>query len=107
MNLSTVTPQHVTSASGTIAIASTSTSITTQRMLSDAPASAQELIQTAHEVISTADMIALASCLVLISSFAWNIYSSRKKQQMDEKFYILRQQELELEKEKFLREINN
>ena len=107
MNLSGALTQHVTNASGTIAIASTSTSITTQGIINDAPLTADTLIQRAQEVISTADKIAIISCIVLVISVLWNIYSNKKKQQLDEKFYILRQQELELEKERFLREINN
>lgn len=97
-----VTPQTVTNASGTIAVASSSTSIGAQKIISEAPANAEQLLHTANQVITTADIIALCSCTILLFSFIWTIYSSRKKRVIDEKYYILRKQEYELERAKFM-----
>lgn len=97
MVMSFVTPQHVTNASGTIALASTSTSIGAQKIVNEAPASAEHMLHTANSVITTADMIALGSVSIMLASFLWNVYSSKKNRQIDEKFYRLRQEELALE----------
>lgn len=100
MNPSSVTAQHVTNASGTVAIASSSTSIgATSVMTGVAPDPV--LIQNVASMVSTADMIALCSCVVLALSFAYNVYSTRKRRIIDESEHELRAKEYELELAKF------
>lgn len=101
MTPSSVTTQHVTNASGTIAIASTSTSIGAQTIASKAPAGAEQLLHTADMVITTADMVGMFSASILFASFLWNIYSSKKKREIDERYYSLRKAEHELAMAKF------
>jgi broad specificity polyphosphatase/5'/3'-nucleotidase SurE len=100
----TATIQHVINTSGTVAIASTSTSIGVSKIAASAPPNAETLISHANEWVTVADMIGMFSALVLFSSFLWNIYVTRKRKAIDEKFYQLRKQELQLERDKFKHE---
>lgn len=100
MNASVATTQHVTNASGTVAIASSTTSIGVakvgEKALND-PA----LIESVNQVVSNADMIALCSVCVLTLSVIYNIYATRKRRALDEEFRDLRQKEYELNLAKF------
>ena len=115
MNLSAVTSQHITNASGTVAIASTSTSLGVTKVVNSAPyAENSGIIDTANAVITTADMIGIFSAVVLLASFAWNVYATRKrlkfkaeKAEFDQRYLELRQREHELELAKFKHGICN
>jgi hypothetical protein len=107
MNPTSATIQNVTNVSGTVAIASSSTSIGVAKVAASAPPEATYLIDQANSVITSADMIAICSTVVLLTSLVWNVYASKKKQNMDEKFYQLRQAELALERAKFQQETSN
>lgn len=108
MSLSSATTQTVTNASGTVAIATTSTSLGVTQVIKDAPVDAIQLIDAANYVITTADKIGMFSAIIMFLSFAYNIYSSRKKQRielakvdLDEQYYFLRMKEYELDKIKY------
>jgi hypothetical protein len=108
MNPINVTTQHVTNASGTIAIASTSTSLGVTRVISEAPIiGAEQLIDTANTILTTADVIGMFSGSILLMSFMWNVYATKRRMKMtmakaiiDEKYYVLRKSEHELEIQK-------
>lgn len=109
MSPSHVTAQTVTNASGTIALASTSTNIGVTQVVNAAPVTgAEHLIHTAGAVLSLTEITGLCSAAVLILSFLWNIHSTRRKLKqtdqrnaINEKFYQLRKEEHELELAKY------
>ncbi len=108
MSLSVATTQHVTNASGTIAIASTSTSISVASVISEAPVDAHNLVDIANQVITTADVIGICAIIVLTLSFIHTVVVTRKRKlehavrvYQDQQFYNLRLKEYELEREKF------
>lgn len=107
MTLSTAIPQNVTNVSGTIAIASTSTSIGVAKVADAAPEGADILVTTAQQVISFADQMALFSVVIMTLSFLYTIWATNKKNkiaqrqaELDEKLYQIRKEELEFERAK-------
>lgn len=109
MSTTVLTAQHVTNASGAVALASTSTSLGVAKITNVAPPEgAEQLIDKAHLLITTADMIGICSVTVLVLSFLWNVHATRKrtkreiaKAMLDERFYALRKSEHELELARF------
>ena len=105
MNLSSLTAQHLTTTSGTLAIASTSTSLGVKKVISSAPSSgAEKMISDASTVLNVTEIIGICSVTILVLSFIWNVYSTKRRIKMaydksllDEKYYILRKMEHELE----------
>ncbi len=73
MTISSVTTQNATTASGAVAIVSASASTKVSTLPS------AETIPSMMEVISWSEYIATFSAFVMVLSFCWNIYSSRKK----------------------------
>ena len=109
MSIPAATAQTVTTASGTVAIATTSTSLGVAKVMAEAPTDAQQLAEVAQYVITTADKIGLFSATIMLLSFTYTVYSSRRKRsidlakvELDGQFYQLRLGEYELEKAKYL-----
>lgn len=100
MTPSSATIQHVTNASGTVAIASSSTSIGVTKV-TEGVMTNPTVIENINTVVSMADMIALCSLIVLVLSFLYNMYATRKRRKMDELSYDLRTKEYNLELAKF------
>lgn len=102
MSPSSATVQHVTNASGTVAIASSSTSIGVTKV-TEGVSTDPLLLDNISSIVSTADIIAAASVVILALSFGYNVYSTRKRRQLDEAFKDLRLKEYELDLAKFKR----
>jgi len=100
MTPSSATIQNVTNASGTVAIASSSTSIGVSKVVEGVTVD-PILIDQASSMVNTADMIALASLVVLTLSFIYNMYATRKQRTLDERIERLRAKEYDLELAKF------
>lgn len=98
MQITSVTNQTVTSASGTVAIASASTSKGVLIVTKDAPTS---VVQSAMEVVTIADIVAISSFVVLLLSSLWNVYSSRKMQQIESKNHELESRKLDMDRDRF------
>lgn len=104
MIVSDTVVQHVTNASGTVAIASTSTSLGVASVINSSPEITQSLATTAQSVISTADLIGIFSVSILALSFLFNVYATKRRRilaekqtSLDERFYTLRKAEHELD----------
>ena len=97
MPLSNINSHHITNATGTVAIASSSSSMGVAKIAESAPADATLLIQEAHQIITTADAIAIVSVVIMGISFVWKVYTDIKRKDIDERLYDLRKRELELE----------
>ena len=92
----------VTNLSGATAIVSVSTSKTASMIQDSVPPGLVEVIQRTQEVMTTADIVGVCSFVVLFLSFVWNVYSTRKKNQIEERNYMLEREKFELMKDQGL-----
>ncbi|AUS01905.1 TMhelix containing protein [Vibrio phage 2.044.O._10N.261.51.B8] len=88
----------VTQASGVVTIASASASRTAEFVASSAPT--PEVMETTARVMSTSEMLAIGSFVVMLLSAVWNWHSNRKRNQIikenNEYTWRLKERELEL-----------
>lgn len=95
MNTSSVMNQTVTNVSGATALVSASTSKTASIIQDSAQANAPEVIQTAQDLMTTSDLIAVISVIVLVLSFLWNVYSTRRRNNISMMNYKLEREKFE------------
>ena len=100
MNPYNVTAQTVTNASGTVAIASSSTSFAVSNVTAGVTHD-PVLLENVHSFLSWSEAIGLVSVVTMILSFAYTVYSSQRKRMLDLQSHELRAKEYSLDLAKF------
>lgn len=83
MDTSNLVGTPVTYVSGATAI--TSAAVSKTAGLAESSSISPEAIQTVTKVMVTADTLALASFIVMLLTFAWNVYISYRRDKREEK----------------------
>lgn len=96
------TPNTITSAvtnlSGATALASAASSKTVS-VIQENVIMSDAVFNRAQEVMTMTDKIAIGSFTVLVLSFAWNLYSTRRRNNIAERNYQLEREKFDLMKE--------
>lgn len=93
MNVSSQLSAATTQVSGAVAIASASSSKTASLIAESSP----EAAGATAGVIFNAELIGLCSFVVMLLSFVWNVYSTKKRDKLNAE---MKARELELEERK-------
>lgn len=107
MTQSFATTQTVINVSGTTSIASIASAKTAEMVVAGAPATSTQVIEAANTVMTNADTLALCSFAVLLFSTMWNVYSTRRRNNILERNHQLDREKHQFELDKFRAENNN
>lgn len=98
MNVSNQVSAATTQVSGAVTIVSASSSKTASTIAGAVPDAPTEVIVRASEVATQAETIGICSFVVMLLSFAWNVYSTSKRDKLDREF---RERELALREREY------
>lgn len=93
MNVSSQVSAATTQVSGAVAIASASSSKTASLIAESSP----EAVGATASVMFNAELIGLCSFVVMLLSFVWNVYSTKKRDKLNAE---MREREIQLEERK-------
>lgn len=95
MNTSNALTSVVTNVSGAIALGSAASSKTISIIQEHVPLN-EAVFNRTQDVMSTTDIIAIGSFIILMLSFGWNLWSTRRRNNIADKNYQLEREKFEL-----------